>query len=405
MPPDIVDEAEFRSEVRAFLDATLPRKGTRAQFGADGVTRAKQYQHRLAEAGYAGITWPKEYGGAGLPGRFQRIFDREATAFQLPPRALDIGLGMCGPTILVHATDAQKRALIPPLLRGDHVWCELFSEPGAGSDLASVQTRARRDGDMWILDGQKMWTSGAQHSDFAVCLSRTDPDRPKRDGISMFVVDMRAPGVSVRPIRQMTGDTHFSEVFLDGVQVPATNVVGDVHGGWRVARTMLAFERTTLGGMGSTGGGRGGITALVSEAHARDVVSRPEVRQRLADLRIRQMVLRHLASYLEANRRAGRSSGGEASILKLAMARLVQGAAEAAVDIAGPHAVAWESSTPRGSQWCMQLLNARSASIGGGTNEVVQNVIAERVLGLPREVEVDADVPFRMLKVGTQRDG
>ncbi len=404
MPAAAVDEERFRTDARAFLDATLPRKGERVHTDADGVTRAKEYQHRLADAGFAGITWPEAYGGRSLPGRFQRIFDREAAAFQLPPRALEIGLGMCGPTILEHASEEQKLAFIPPLLRGDHVWCELFSEPGAGSDLASVQTRARLDGDTWRVDGQKVWTSGAQHSDLAACLTRTEPDRPKREGITMLLVDMHAPGVTVRPLRQMTGDAHFSEVFLDDVRVPAENVLGRAHDGWRVARTMLAFERKALGGMGSSGGGRGGITALVAHARDRGIASRPEVRQQLADLRIRQMVLRHLAGLLEAKRSAGRSSGGEASILKLAMARLVQDAAEAAVDIAGPGAVAWESSAPRGSQWSAQLLNARSASIGGGTNEIVRNVIAESVLGLPRDVEVDLDVPFRSLKVGTQRE-
>jgi len=404
VPAAAVDEERFRTDARAFLDATLPRKGERVHTDADGVTRAKEYQHRLADAGFAGITWPEAYGGRSLPGRFQRIFDREAAAFQLPPRALEIGLGMCGPTILEHASEEQKLAFIPPLLRGDHVWCELFSEPGAGSDLASVQTRARLDGDTWRVDGQKVWTSGAQHSDLAACLTRTEPDRPKREGITMLLVDMHAPGVTVRPLRQMTGDAHFSEVFLDDVRVPAENVLGRAHDGWRVARTMLAFERKALGGMGSSGGGRGGITALVAHARDRGIASRPEVRQQLADLRIRQMVLRHLAGLLEAKRSAGRSSGGEASILKLAMARLVQDAAEAAVDIAGPGAVAWESSAPRGSQWSAQLLNARSASIGGGTNEIVRNVIAESVLGLPRDVEVDLDVPFRSLKVGTQRE-
>lgn len=404
MPSAVVDEEQFRIEAHAFLEATLPRKGVPTRPEADGVTRAKAYQRQLADAGFAGITWPQQYGGRGLPGRFQRLFDREAGAFQLPPRALEIGLGMCGPTMLVHATEEQKLALIPPLLRGDHVWCELFSEPGAGSDLASVQTRAHCDGDTWVLDGQKVWTSGAQHSDFAACLARSDPDRPKREGITMLIVDMRAAGVSVRPLRQMTGDALFNEVFLDRVRVPAANVLGDVHGGWRVARTMLAFERKALGGMGSSGGGRGGIAALISEARARGLTARPEVRQRLADLRIRQMLLRHLAGHLEANRGAGRGSGGEASILKLAMAHLVQDTADAAVQIAGASAVAWESSAPRADHWCDQLLNARSASIGGGTNEIVRNVIAERVLGLPRDVDVDLDVPFRALKVGTQHE-
>jgi alkylation response protein AidB-like acyl-CoA dehydrogenase len=390
-----VDEDQFRTEVLAFLEATLPRKGTPVHAKANGVTRAKEFQRRLAEAGYAGITWPREYGGAGLPGRYQRIFDREASAFQLPPRALEIGLGMCGPTILAHATEEQKRALIPPLLRGEHVWCELFSEPGAGSDLASVQTRAVRDGDTWVLDGQKVWTSGAQHSDLAACLARTDPGAPKREGITMFVVDMRTPGITVRPLRQMTGDAHFNEVFLDAVRVPVANALGETHGGWRVARTMLAFERQALGGMGSGGGGRGGFNALVTEARARGLSARPEVRQQLADLRIRQMVLRHLAGYLNARQGAGRGSGGEASVLKLAMARFVQDTANTAVSIAGMRSIAWEPDHPDAGRWCDQLLSAQSASIGGGTNEIVRNVIAERILGLPRDDEGDIVVPFQ----------
>jgi alkylation response protein AidB-like acyl-CoA dehydrogenase len=402
VPTDLIDEEEFRSEVVAFLEATVPRKGTPVRARSSGVARAKSFQRQLSEAGLAGITWPKQYGGRGLPGRFQRMYDREATAFQLPPRALEIGLGMCGPTILAHATDDQKAAFIPPLLRGEHVWCELFSEPGAGSDLASVQTRAIRDGDSWILDGQKVWTSGAQHSDFAACLARTDPDRPKRQGITMLIVDMRAPGITVRPLRQMTGDAHFNEVFLDSVRVPAANAIGETHGGWRVARTMLAFERQALGGMGSGGGGRGGFNALVAEATARNLNTQPEVRQRLAALRIRQMVLRHLAGYLAAKSGAGRGSGGEASILKLAMARFVQDTAETAVAIAGMKATAWEPSDPDAGRWCAQLLSAQSASIGGGTNEIVRNVIAERMLGLPRDEEGDIVVPFQPVRPGAR---
>jgi len=276
------DEEDFRVEVLGFLRATLPPKGAAVETGGTGVTRAVAFQHALAQARLAGITWPTEYGGRGLPGRFQRIFDREAKAFQVPPRALEIGLGMCGPTLLVHASEEQKRALIPPLLRGEHIWCELFSEPGAGSDLSSVQTQARLDGDVFVLDGQKVWTSGAQHSDYAACLTRSDPARPKREGITMLIVDMHAPGITVRPLRQITGDAHFNEVFLDGVRVPVANVLGDVHDGWRVVRTMLAFEREALGGLGSGGGGKGGFAALAAEAKRRGVSARPELRDRLA---------------------------------------------------------------------------------------------------------------------------
>ncbi len=386
---DVPGEEAFRQEVLDFLRAALPPKGTttEADGGASGLARAVSFQRALAEAGLAGITWPTEYGGRGLPGRFQRIFDREAKAFQVPPRALEIGLGMCGPTLLVHASEEQKHALVPPLLRGEHVWCELFSEPGAGSDLSSVQTRARLDGSEFVVDGQKVWTSGAQHSDFAACLTRTDPARPKREGITMLIVDMHAPGITVRPLRQMTGDAHFNEVFLEGVRVPSTNVLGEVHDGWRVARTMLAFERQALGGLGSGGGGKGGFAALAAEARRRDLSSRPVLRDRLVRLRIRQMVLRHLGGYLRSKAREGDAAA--ASVLKLAMAQLVQESALVAVETAGMHAVAWEPEDPEGGRWCNQLLSSRSASIGGGTNEVVRNVIAERVLGLPRDLEGD----------------
>jgi alkylation response protein AidB-like acyl-CoA dehydrogenase len=398
------DEATFRGAVVTFLDATVPRKGTGERGTGDPVARARAFQASLAAAGLAGITWPQEYGGMGRPARFQRIFEREAAGFELPPRVLEIGLGMVGPTILVHGSEEQKRALIPPLLRGEHVWCELFSEPGAGSDLASVQTRARRDGDEWVVDGQKVWTSGAQHSDLAACLARTDPERPKHEGLTMLVVDMHGPGITVAPLRQMTGDAQFNQVFLDDVRVPLESTVGEVDGGWRVARTMLGFERQALSGLGSSGG-RGSLSAIAAEATARGLISRADVRQRIVDLRARQMLLRHLTAYLEARRRAGAGSGGEAAILKLAMARLVQDAADAAVDIAGPAAVAWDPDDRRAGRWSAQLLNAPSASIGGGTNEIVRNVIAERVLGLPRDVEVDSGVSFRDLRVGTQRDG
>jgi alkylation response protein AidB-like acyl-CoA dehydrogenase len=400
--PENIDEEQFRREALAFLTATVPRKGVPTRSTSSGVTRAKEFQRHLADAGLAGITWPLRYGGRGLPGRFQRIFDQEASAFQLPPRALEIGLGMCGPTILAHGTEEQKRALVPPLLRGEHVWCELFSEPVAGSDLAGVQTRAVRDGDEWILHGQKVWTSGAQQSDFAACLARTDPERPKREGITMLIVDMRTAGISVRPLRQMTGGAHFNEVFLDGVRVPVSNALGEPHGGWRVARTMLAFERQALGGMGSGGGGRGGFNALVSAARARHLTSRPEVRQQLADLRMRQMVLRHLADYQAAKRRSGAGMGGEASLLKLAMARFVQDTADVAVGIGGMSATAWEASDPEGGRWCGQLLSAQSASIGGGTNEIVRNVIAEQVLGLPRDVEGDIAGPWASMDRGRE---
>src|SRR5580692_7087294 len=388
---DFPSEEDFREEVLTFLRTTLAPKGAEpsgvVSFGGSGLSRSVAYQGKLADAGLAGITWPTEYGGRSLPGRYQRIYDREAKAFQVPPRSLEIGLGMCGPTVLVHGSEEQKRAFVPPLLRGEHVWCELFSEPGAGSDLSSVQTRARRDGDEFVVDGQKVWTSGAQHSDYAACLTRTDSSRPKRDGITMLIVDMHVPGVTVRPLRQLTGESHFNEVFLDEVRVPVANVVGAIDAGWRVARTMLAFERQALGNMGGGGGGKGGFAALAEEAKRRDLAGRPVLRDRLVQLRIRQMVLRHLTGYLQVRAKGG--DGAAASLLKLAMAQLVQESALVAVEAAGMHATAWAADDPDAGRWSDQLLSSLSASIGGGTNQIVRNVIAERVLGLPRDEEGD----------------
>ncbi len=384
-------EEAFREEVLTFLRATLPAKGDEASgvvsFGGSGLSRSVAFQRQLADAGLAGITWPAQYGGRGLPGRYQRIYDRESKAFKIPPRSLEIGLGMCGPTLLAHASEEQKKAFVPALLRGDHVWCELFSEPGAGSDLSSVQTRARRDGDEFVLQGQKVWTSGAQHSDYAACLVRTDPARPKREGITMLIVDMHVPGVTVRPLRQLTGESHFNEVFLDEVRVPVANVVGAVDDGWRVARTMLAFERQALGNMGGGGGGKGGFTALADEARRRGLAGRPVLRERLVQLRIRQMILRNLTAYLQVKAKGG--DGAAASLLKLAMAQLVQESGLVAVEVAGMHATAWSPDDPDAGRWSDQLLSSLSASIGGGTNQIVRNVIAERVLGLPRDEEGD----------------
>ena len=388
---DVPSEEAFRREVLAFLEATLPAKADEpsgvVSFGGSGLLRSVAFQRQLAGAGLAGITWPAEYGGRGLPGRYQRIYDRESKAFKIPPRSLEVGLAMCGPTLLVHASEEQKKAFVPPLLRGDHVWCELFSEPGAGSDLSSVQTRARRDGDEFVLQGQKVWTSGAQHSDYAACLVRTDPARPKREGITMLIVDMHVPGITVQPLRQITGESHFNEVFLDEVRVPVANVVGAIDDGWRVARTMLAFERQALGNMGGGGGGKGGFTALAEEAKRRDLAGRPVLRDRLVQLRIRQMVLRHLTAYLQV--KAKRGDGAAASLLKLAMAQLVQESGLVAVEAAGMHATAWTTDDPDAGRWSDQLLGSLSASIGGGTNQIVRNVIAERVLGLPRDEEGD----------------
>ena len=391
-------EDEFRAEVLTFLRTTLPAKGQKGRWPTVVAGQVRPIGAVSNGRSPSSAPWPMpaspaspgrpSTGDAGSPLGYQRIFDQEARAFQVPPRSLEIGLGMCGPTVLVHGSEEQKRDFVPPLLRGEHVWCELFSEPGAGSDLSSVQTRARRDGDEFVVDGQKVWTSGAQHSDYAACLTRTDSNRPKRDGITMLIVDMHDPGITVRPLRQLTGESHFNEVFLDGVRVPVANVLGQIDDGWRVARTMLAFERQALSTIGSSGGSRGGFNAMIDEAKRRRVDERPAFRDRLVQLRIEQMVLRYLTSYLQVKARAG-ADGAAASMLKLAMAQLVQQTGRTVVEMVGMDATAWRPGDPDGGRWSFQLLNSLSASLGGGTNEIIRNVIAERVLGLPKDEEGD----------------
>lgn len=410
----VIDEesgeaTEFRGRARAWLEAHGRRRQTRSSNG-EGAEQAallsfedaRELRRALHDARLAGITWPVAYGGLGLTNAEQRVFDEEAAAYDLGTAYFQIGVGMCGPSILGHGTESQRRRFIPPLLRGDEVWCQLFSEPGAGSDIASLQTRAERDGDEWVLTGQKVWTSGAQHSDFGIVLARTDPNVPKHRGLTMFILDMHAPGVAVRPLRQMSGESHFNEVFLDGVHIPADRVLGDLSDGWRVAITTMMNERLAVSGSDTTGRGVGAV-ALIQLARATGRASEPLLRQALADIWIRERLNGLLRRRLRAATRQGHAPGPEGSLSKLASAMLSIRAGSLAVAIAGPSAVAWDSADERAGRWSRRFNAAPGASIGGGTNEVLRNIIGERVLGLPKEPQIDRDLPFRSLLVGTQR--
>ncbi|MBA2325924.1 MAG: acyl-CoA dehydrogenase family protein [Actinobacteria bacterium] len=292
-------------------------------------------------------------------------------------------IALVRPTLMAHGTPAQQERYLPPLLRGDEVWCQLFSEPGAGSDLAALGTRAVRDGDEWVVNGQKVWTSGAQHADFAILIARTDPDVPKHRGITYFVLDMRSPGVEVRPLRQIDGAAECNEVFLTDVSVPHANVVGDVNGGWAVVHTTLASESTMIG---SSGGTDDDVDALVCLARETDVGSDPLIRQRIADVYIRARVLRFL----------GARAGIDGSVLKLLWAEAGARAAEIGVAAQGPLGMLFEDA-PEDGYWQRQLLRQFHWRIGGGTEEIHRNMIGERTLGLPAEPRVDKNVPFREL--------
>ena len=394
---------EFRARVRAFLEANAPR----SRVDQRDVGANKAFQAKLFDAGFAGITWPVEYGGAGLTNEHQRVFNEEAAAFELPTGIYTIGLGMVIPTILEFGTPEQKERYVRPALRGEEVWSQLFSEPGAGSDVASLQTRAERDGDEWVVTGQKVWTTGAHYSDFGAVICRTNVDVPKHRGITMFVVDLKAKGVDVRPLRQMNGSSSFNEVFFDAVRVPHANVIGDVDDGWRCAIAMLMNERVAIGsGSGAARANRDagtGIDAYVEAARANGRLDDPVVRQALADVYIRQRIIGFIGQRTRAALKMGKAPGPEGSIAKLAGALLARRASDLGIALAGPAGIAWPTDDRRAARWSGAALTAPASRIAGGTDEVQRNIIGERVLGLPKEPQVDRDVPFRDLRVGTQR--
>jgi alkylation response protein AidB-like acyl-CoA dehydrogenase len=396
---------EFRGRVRSFLEQHADPAGTeRADDDAETVARGKKFQGALADAGLAALTYPREFGGAGLDAAHQKVFDEESSDFELPSRQFMVGMGICAPTLLEFGTDEQRRAHLPALLRADAVWCQLFSEPGAGSDVASLQTRAVRDGEEWVVNGQKVWTSGAHHSDYGLLLARTNPDVPKHRGISMFAVDMRTPGITARPLRQIDGHAHFNEVFFDEVRLPADALVGELDDGWRGAVAMLANERVAIGAGGRAqqlGGDAYGTLIELARAYGRtgDAV----VRQELADIYSRERILALLGLRIRAALVAGRAPGPEGSVAKLATTVLGKRGADLGMAIAGPAGLAWEPR-PGGQlgDQAQSLLFAPMLGIAGGTSEIQRNIIGERVLGLPKEPGSDRDVPFRDLKVGTQ---
>src|SRR2546421_8357478 len=397
--------AEFRLKVRSFLAEHAPRRAARRddegpEFEAtvaDLATR-KPFPAALADAGLAGLTWPKPW-GPGLTAEHQRVFNEEATGYELPTTSYIIGLGMVIPTMIEFGTDDQRGRYVAKALRGEEIWSQLFSEPGAGSDVASLQMRAVRDGDEWILNGQKVWTTGAQLSDFGAVIARTNPENPKHRGITMFIVDLQAPGVEIRPLRQMNGGSGFNEVFFTDVRIPDTNRIGAVGDGWRCAIAMLMNERVAIGSGG--GGGRSvGVKPLVDLARRRGMLDHPVVRQGIADVYIRSQILGYIGQRTRAAVKAGKAPGPEGSIAKLAGALLARRTSDLGIAIAGPGGQAWEAQ--RESRWALSVLSAPASRIAGGTDEVQRNIIGERVLGLPKEPQVDRDVPFKDLRGGTQ---
>jgi alkylation response protein AidB-like acyl-CoA dehydrogenase len=393
----------FRRRAREWLEANAAPRGPGAGTDADELATSKAFQAALHDAGLAGITWPAEYGGQGLSQADQLAFNEEAKDFDLPVAPFVIGMGMCGPTIVDLGTEAQKTRYIGPLLRGEEIWCQLFSEPGAGSDVASLQTRAVRDGDGWVLNGQKVWTSGAQRADLGAVLARTNPEVPKHRGLTMFIVDMHAPGVTVRPLRVMTGDAPFNEVFFTDVRLPVGAVLGTVDEGWTAAVTMLGHERVSIGTSVQRRSDPLAFSSLVEMARRHGRQNDPVIRDELVDLYVRERALQLFNARLRQEANVGRPPGARGSVSKLVGALVAARAVDVAGLVAGQNAIAWEEGDAVAAELFAGMTGAPGLSIAGGTNEVQRNIIGERVLGLPKEPQVDRDVPFRELKVGTQR--
>ncbi|HET9729566.1 MAG TPA: acyl-CoA dehydrogenase family protein [Acidimicrobiia bacterium] len=397
------EEVAFRAEARAWLDAHaslrvaggpsdhsyMPGDGN-PEADHDHVRACREWQRTMYDAGWAGITWPKEWGGRGGAGWQQRIFNEEQARYNVAVGVFAVGIGMAGPTIIAWGTPEQQERFLPAMLRGDEVWCQLFSEPGAGSDLASLRTRAVRDGDEWVVNGQKVWTSGAHYSHFGLLLARTDIDVPKHKGITAFLLDMHTPGIDIRPLRQINGASHFNEVFFTDVRIPDSCRLGAVNDGWRVANTMLSNERAFIGG-----GGRVGWRDIRSLAERTGASNDPVLRQELAQSYTRLQVIKWLG--WRARSRKDQGLGPEASVLKLAASRRQELDGNLVMALQGSLGVLADGDAIERGYWVQQFLIQWSSRLGGGTEQVQRNVIGERVLGLPREPRVDNVLPFREL--------
>jgi alkylation response protein AidB-like acyl-CoA dehydrogenase len=384
------DDERFRRELRAWLGANPPARPERiphddASLAAE-FAFLRDWQRRLWAAGYVGLLWPSEYGGRGGRPTQQAILNEELARARAPQLINRVGVNNTGPTLIAHGTDAQKRRFLPPILSADELWCQLFSEPGAGSDLAALRTLAEPDGDGFRVTGQKVWTSYAQFSRWAILLARTDPSLPKHRGLTYFILDMESPGITIRPLRQITGSTEFSEVFLDAVPVPRAHVIGEVNRGWQIAMTTLAHERGTGFAFKEQVLQKIALEDLVALVRARGRAGNPVVRQGLARSWIEVEIMGLMNHRTLTRLERGEEPGAETSLVKLFWAGLTQRLHQLALEVEGPHAalVAGSRHALDDGRWQQAFLWSRVGAIAGGTSEVQANIIAQRLLGLPR---------------------
>jgi alkylation response protein AidB-like acyl-CoA dehydrogenase len=390
------EQQAFKEEVRSWLAHHMPREWASRVAASSEVPRPeaydllRQWQRKLYEAGYIGLTWPREYGGRGLTFLEEMVLHQEMALAKAPPILNILGIGMAGPTIIAYGTEVQKKRYPPKILSCEEVWCQGYSEPNAGSDLAALQTRAVRDGDHFLINGQKVWTSLAHVADWMMLLARTDPEAPRHKGITYFLLDMHLPGITVKPLKQITGDAEFNEVFFDNVRVHESQVLGGVNNGWAVGLTTLMYERLALG-FGLQVRLRIALDALIEmarrvEKNGTSITKDPVMRQKLAQLWIDTECLKYTGARAITRLLRGEMPGPEASTGKLGWVDTHQRLQDLAMEIEGPY-----SQITKGSEWAIEgglwqysFLRSRANSVEGGTTEIQKNIVGERVLGLPK---------------------
>ncbi len=383
---DTAAEAAIRAEVRPWMERHAGRFGPgsgQRNLGdsIEFIDTARAWQSELDDGGWGVPSWAPEFGGRGLSSTEVRVVKQEEARFAVPIGPFHVALSMVGPTIMQFGTEAQRDRFLPSMRRGEHIWCQLFSEPDAGSDLASLRTRAVRDGDEWVVDGQKVWTSGARYADWGILLARTDADSSRHAGITYFLLDMTTPGVEVRPLVQINREAHFNEVFLHEVRIPAENVLGTVGDGWTVARATLGAERLGIGTISMADR----LDRILTHARANGRLASPVVRDRIVDAWINSTLVTLTGDRVSHAIRHGGEIGPEASVIKLALSKLIEQLGTLAMDALGPEGML-EGTGPQGyGDLQDQFLGQWSSRIGGGTEQIQRNLIGERALGLPRE--------------------
>jgi alkylation response protein AidB-like acyl-CoA dehydrogenase len=400
------DLETFRQRARVWLKENMPplphARYAEEQLDSDGM-RARELMRILFDGGFTGLCYPKEYGGQGLSPAHQRVFTEESAPYEMPIVFNTPALTICAPTILDYGTEEQKKAHLPKILSGEELWVQFLSEPTGGSDLAGLVTRADKDGDVWILNGSKIWSTGAYRADYALCLARTDWHAPKHRGLTMFIVKIHQPNIEVRQIEMVNGSNEFCQEFFDDVHLPADSVVGEVNEGWTVASRLLFHERDAVGGGSPYSSGIGPGTRsgpqndVIELAQAMGKANDPHVRQLVAEARANEIVQQQLIGRVTTGLRTGHFPGPAGSIPRLYAAMSNERRVDIELEIAGSSAGVWDDDD-LGGRYGIRYLMRQGGSLGGGSNEMQRNIISERVLGMPREFAADRDKPFEEVR-------